>query len=111
MEKKSIKDIECVVSQHGCGKKKVLLSAEETTSNITQVAVIYLDAGEEGQEHMHWKIEEGFYVLKGELELILDGKSICMLKGDYMHLPMAAKHNLKAITDVELLTIGCKIDV
>lgn len=108
--KKSIKDIECVVSSHGCGQKKVLLREDETASDLTQVAVIYLKAGEEGNEHMHWKIEEGIYVLKGELELILDGLSINMTAGDYMHLPMAARHNLKAITDVELLTIGCKVN-
>ncbi len=47
--KKSIKDIESVVSSHGCGQKKVLLSKDETSTNLTQVAVIYLKAGEEGK--------------------------------------------------------------
>lgn len=54
--KKSIKDIESVVSSHGCGQKKVLLSKEETSTNLTQVAVIYLKAGEEGKPHVHWGI-------------------------------------------------------
>lgn len=108
--KRSIKDIESVVSLHGCGQKKVLLSKEETSTNLTQVAVIYLKAGEEGKAHMHWGIEEGFFVLKGELDLLMESEAVHMTAGDYMHMQMAAQHNLRAITDVELLTIGCKIN-
>lgn len=37
--------------------------------------------------------------------MILDGQSINISAGDFIHLPMVAIHNLKAITDVELLTI------
>ena len=58
---------------------------------------------------MHWKIEEGFYVLKGELIIQADGTNHILRAGDYLHLRMATIHNLKAITDVELLSIGCKI--
>ena len=46
--KKSLKDIESVMSLHGCGEKKVLLAKEETQTNLTQIAIIYLKAGEEG---------------------------------------------------------------
>lgn len=108
--KKSIKDIESVVSSHGCGQKKVLLSKDETSTNLTQVAVIYLKAGEEGKPHVHWGIEEGFFVLKGELDLLMGSEAVRMTAGDYMHMQMAALHNLKAITAVELLTIGCKVN-
>mgnify|MGYP001774180032 CR=1 FL=1 len=80
--KKSIKDIESVVSSHGCGQKKVLLSKEETSTNLTQVAVIYLKAGEEGKPHVHWGIEEGFFVLKGELDLLMGSEAVRMTAGD-----------------------------
>ena len=73
MIKKSIESLPWVKSSHGCGQKRVLLSDNETATNLTQVAIISLKAGEEGKEHMHWKIEEGFYVLKGELILQADG--------------------------------------
>ena len=109
MIKKSIESLPWVESSHGCGQKRVLLSENETATNITQVAIISLKAGEEGKEHMHWKIEEGFYVLKGELILQADGSNHILHAGDYLHLRMATIHNLKAITDVELLSIGCKI--
>ena len=108
--KKSIKDIESVLSSHGCGQKKVLLSKEETATNLTQLAVIYLKAGEEGKPHVHWGIEEGFFVLKGELALQMGNDTVRMIAGDYMHIQMAVLHNLRAITDVELLTIGCKVN-
>lgn len=109
MIKKSIESLPWVESAHGCGQKRVLLSENETATNITQVAIISLNAGEEGKEHMHWKIEEGFYVLKGELILQADGTNHILRAGDYLHLRMATIHNLKAISDVELLSIGCKI--
>lgn len=46
--KKPFKDNESVVSSQGCGQKKVLLSADKTASSLTQVAIFYLKAGEEG---------------------------------------------------------------
>ena len=107
--KKSLKDIESVMSLHGCGEKKVLLAKEETQTNLTQIAIIYLKAGEEGNPHMHWDIEEGFFVINGEIELLMGSTPIRMTVGDYVHVEMAAIHNLKAITDAEVLTIGCKI--
>ena len=109
MIKKSIESLTWVESSHGCGQKRVLLSDNETATNLAQVAIISLKAGEEGKEHMQWKIEEGFYVLKGELILQADRTNHILLAGDYLHLRMATIHNLKAITDVELLSIGCKI--
>lgn len=72
--------------------------------------MIYLKAGEEGKSHVHWGIEKGFFVLKGELDLLMGSEAIRMTAGDYMHMQMAALHNLRAITDVELLTIGCKVN-
>lgn len=39
----------------------------------------------------------------------MGGTPIRMTVGDYVHVEMAAIHNLKAITDAEVLTIGCKI--
>lgn len=105
-----MKDIESVMSLHGCREKKVLLTKEETQTNLTQIAIIYLKAGEEGISHMHWGgIEEGFFVINGEIELLMGDTPIRMTVGDYVHLEMAAIHNLKAITDAEVLTIGCKI--
>ena len=95
MIKKSIESLPWVESSHGCGQKRVLLSENETATNLTQVAIISLKAGEEGKEHMHWKIEEGFYVLKGELILQADGTNHILHAGDYLHLRMATIHNLK----------------
>lgn len=49
-------------------------------------------------------------MLKGELDLLMGSEAVRMTAGDYMHMQMAALHNLRAITDVELLTIGCKVN-
>lgn len=95
MIKKSIESLPWAESSHGFGQKRVLLSENETATNITQVAIISLKAGEEGKEHMHWKIEEGFYVLKGELILQADRTNHILHAGDYLHLRMATIHNLK----------------
>lgn len=47
MIKKSIESLTWVESSHGSGQKRVLLRDNETATNITQVAITPLKAGEE----------------------------------------------------------------
>ena len=71
-------DITPVTTSHGVGQKRVLLSSSESGCSLTQIAVTELKAGEIATAHVHPDMQEGFYVLDGELEVYLDGKkTIC----------------------------------
>lgn len=63
-------------------KRKVLLEASETAANLIQVAVIYLKAGE--------------YLLEDK------GRKI-------RHIPMATKHNIRLIKNIEYMAIGYSV--
>ena len=67
-------DITPVTTSHGVGQKRVLLSSSESGCSLTQIAVTELKADETAVAHVHPDMQEGFYVLDGDLEVDLDGK-------------------------------------
>lgn len=72
--KRSIKDIVPISTSHNAGLKRVLLAANESGCPITQIAITDLKAGEIADAHVHEDMQEGFYVLCGELDIVLDGE-------------------------------------
>lgn len=54
---------------HGVGQKHVLLSQAETDTNLTQIAVTTLQAGEATEEHSHPTLKECFFFLSGETSI------------------------------------------
>ena len=55
---KNINTINDVATSHGAGTKKVLCANDETSSNITQIAVACLKAGEQVEVHVDKTMEE-----------------------------------------------------
>lgn len=58
--KRSLSEITPVPSSHKVGMKRVLLTAEESRCEITQIAVTDLKAGEVAETHVHEDMMEGF---------------------------------------------------
>ena len=106
---RNLNDIIPVVTSHGVGEKRVLLSSEEAGCPLTQIAVTELKAGEISKAHVHADMQEGFYVLEGTLEVTLDGASRECHKDDFIFVEHLTSHELRAVTDTKLLTIGCVI--
>lgn len=106
---RSLTDITPVPSSHKVGLKRVLLAAEESGCAITQIAVTDLKAGEVAEAHMHEDVMEGFYVMSGVLEMVLDGNVERCEAKDFMWVSCGRGHELRAITDVRMMTIGCRI--
>lgn len=106
--KRSIKDIIPVVTSHKAGMKKVLLAANESECPITQIAITDLKAGEIAEAHIHHDMQEGFYVLSGELDIVLDGAVEHCQSEDFVWVTCGTSHELRAITDVRVMTIGCE---
>lgn len=113
--KRSLSDIQPIITSHAVGQKRVLLSKDEAGCGLTQIAVTDLSAGEVALAHIHPDMQEGFYVLDGDLEVTLSGgnqevehKELCH-KDDFVYVEYGTAHELHAITDVRVMTIGCEI--
>lgn len=106
---KHLSDIECVTTSHGCGEKRVLIGKDETATDITQIAVTCLKAGECIGEHMHRTMEEMFLILSGSVEFTSDGEKTLCVKEDFIHIELGTPHRLRALEYTTLLTVGCAV--
>ena len=107
--KRSLQEIQPVPSSRKVGMKRVLLAAEESGCAITQIAVTDLKAGEVAVAHVHEDMQEGFYVLSGVLDMVLDGEVEHCKEGDFVWVRCGVRHELHAKTDVRMMTIGCAL--
>jgi len=108
--KRSLTEINPILSSHKVGIKRVLLAAEESGCAITQIAVTDLKAGEVAEAHCHADMMEGFYVMNGSLDITLDGETLHSVKDDFVWVESGTSHELHAKTDVRMMTIGCLAD-
>ena len=92
------------------GLKRVLLAANESGCSLTQIAVTDLKAGEVALAHIHPDMQEGFYVLEGDLDVKLDEETLHCTKDDFVYVKILTSHELRAVTDVRIMTIGCVIE-
>jgi mannose-6-phosphate isomerase-like protein (cupin superfamily) len=106
--KRSLCNIAPVATSHNAGMKRVLLTANESDCPITQIAITDLHAGEIAEAHVHNDMQEGFYVLSGELDIALDGVIKHCKAEDFVWVKCGTSHELRAITDVRVMTIGCE---
>lgn len=106
---KSINAINEVDTSHGAGIKKVLCSNDEASSNITQIAVSRLSAGEHVEVHVHETMEEHFIIEEGSLEFMINDKVMMVNSGTYVMVSARKKHGIKAITDCKMITVGCSV--
>ena len=108
--KKSLNEINSVATSHDVGRKRVLLAANESGCSLTQIAVTDLQAGEVAQAHIHPDMQEGFYVLSGNLDVRLDDELLHCTVDDFVYVTNCVSHELRAVTDVRIMTIGCVVE-
>ena len=107
---RNLNDISPVLTSHGVGQKRVLLSSSEAGCSLTQIAVTTLREGEIAVAHIHPDMQEAFYVMEGEVEVVLDGKHTLCTKDTFVYVEKCTSHEMKAITDCRIMTIGCVIE-
>lgn len=103
---KDIADIESVLTGHGVGEKKVLLSQKEHSSPITQIAQTRLQFRQIVENHVHPTMDEHFVFLKGECKVRTDVDAIHCYAGQYLMIPAGVYHQIEVLSDTELITIG-----
>lgn len=99
-----------IPTSHGVGRKRVLLSKEESKCSLTQIAITELKAGEVAPAHIHPDMQEAFYVLEGELEMTLDGERNICPQETFIYVDKGTSHELKALTDCRVMTVGCEVN-
>ena len=107
---RNLNDISPILTSHGVGQKRVLLSSSEAGCSLTQIAVTTLKEGEIATAHIHPDMQEAFYVLEGDMEVILDGKPTLCNKDTFVYVEKCTSHEMRAITDCRIMTIGCVIE-
>lgn len=107
--RRSLKKIPPVITSHAVGEKRVLLSRGESGCDLTQIAVTDLQAGETALAHIHPDMQEGFYVLEGDLDVMLNDEVLHCHKDDFVYVESGTAHELHAITKVRVMTLGCEI--
>lgn len=104
--RKLLTEISSVPTAHQIGQKTVLLKNQETSSNITQIAMTELQQGESVEEHVHLTMDEHFFFLSGEGVITVDGKEMECKEGVFLLIPATCKHGMSALTNMKFLTIG-----
>ena len=107
--KKRLFDIHPCVTTHHIGQKYILLTNKDTNTDLTQIAVTRLKAGEMAKAHLHPTMEEFFLFQKGDASMTVGKEQITCSSGDFISIPANTLHSLKAITDIEIITIGCAL--
>ena len=106
--KRTLEKIIPVPTSHRVGMKRVLLGADESDWAITQIAITDLRAGEVAKAHVHEDMQEGFYVLSGIQDVVLGEEIEHCMADDFVYVEKGMNHELRAITDVRVMTIGCE---
>lgn len=105
--KQTLSTILPIKTSHGIGEKRILLSKSDTDTAITQIAVTKLAQGEMVELHVHETMEEYFLFRKGKAELQIGEEVFICETDDFFQIPPNVPHRLTALTDTEVLTIGC----
>ncbi len=92
----------------GC-QLATLLARPEDTGSLMEAAVISGGAGSVFPLHQHARSHESWYVLDGQIELYLAGKSYLLARGDYANIPPNTVHGYRMrshYTRVLVWTVG-----
>lgn len=104
-------EIEPQNTSHNIGAKTVLLSKEETSSHITQIAVTKLSENEQVEFHIHNTMDEHYLFMEGEGVLCVANDKINCRRGVYVLVPSKTPHSMTALSDLTFLTLGIAVDV
>ena len=80
------------------GSPTVIRSAGETTDNhFFLMESLDMPVGLESPYHVHHNEDEAFYVLEGELAVVLDGRWLTAGPGTYVYGPRNIPHGFKVV--------------
>jgi len=81
-----------------CGLLRELYSSEN-------ISIAHDTVLGEARSHRHERMEEIYYVEKGEGQLVIGGKTLDIREGDLIPIPKSVRHYLKPGEGLEVLVI------
>lgn len=105
----ALSEVRPTETSHHCGQKRVLIGNDDTASDITQIAITTMAKGETSGKHVHPTMEEYFLVRKGRLRIDCGEDVFIANADDFISIPANMPHNVTALTNVEMMTIGCAL--
>ena len=109
MRKADLNSIAPQPTSHGCGMKRVLVSNGDVSSPVTQIAVTSLVKGERAERHSHPTMDEFFLVRRGSIRITVGEDTEVFDADGFVSVPAGTAHEMEAVTDCEILTIGCAV--
>ncbi len=62
-------------------------------------ALVQFMPGDDFDAHYHNVMEENFYIIEGEVDIVVDGKVNHMKAGDFIHIEPSEVHYCKNVSD------------
>lgn len=69
-------------------------------------AIVQFQAGEDFKAHLHNIMEENFYILEGEIDIVVDGVVHSMKQGDFIHIEPGETHYVINHSDAPIKMIS-----
>lgn len=82
-------------------------------------ALVQFQPGDDFKAHYHNIMEENFYILEGEIDIVVDGKINHMIKGQFIHIEPGEVHycinnynsSVKMVSTLAPYQISDKVEV
>ncbi len=69
-------------------------------------AVVQFQPGQDFPAHLHNIMEENFYIMEGEIDIVVDSKINHMKKGDFIHIEPGEVNYVKNNSDKKIVMIS-----
>ena len=69
-------------------------------------AVVQFQPGQDFPAHYHNIMEENFYIMEGEIDIVVDDKINHMKKGDFIHIEPGEVHYVKNNSNKKIVMIS-----
>jgi len=106
---RKLSEINELLTTHGIGYKKILLSNTESNTNLMQAAVGRLITGENIENHVHVTMEEYYFFLSGSVLFSIDKIEYLCNSGYFIKVPCNTFHNIVVKEDCQFIYWGIAI--
>ena len=70
---------------------------------------LFLRKGKSSSRHYHEEKDEFFYIVKGQVRVLLADKELLLAAGDTLHIPPGQEHRIEPIQDTLILELGTRM--
>ena len=87
------------------GQHQAVIAGGPETSSRYALSHSTIAVGGGALEHRHSREAESFYVITGRLRFSIDGQTVTLAKGDFLHAEPGLKYSFEALEPTEVLIL------